>query len=281
MAEEWPKSDSVGVSPKATQKRQESDCVTLFCHLHESDKLLAQGILTLANLSTPPFCWTKCPKKDMKIGTKFPKHFAEIRPECLVLSWQVEKSDPKISPDISHEISNAKSNFTENLTMHFCRHGNPKILLEILWTKCRHNATNKKKNLSPSNLWSELKHTCTYTRYLVDNCIQLQTLNLSVLFQRTPWGGWKKEGGGKPHEWHPSQKGVLDPPRTVRFPPPSGVSALFLLYKNPRQSRPEALLEGSKNFLGRAFSGTFSSPHTFCTPPISRPNFSSENPWRP
>ena len=87
-------------------------------------------------------------------------------------------------------------------------------------------------------------------------------------------GGWKKEGGGKPHEWHPSQKGVLDPPpRTVRFPPPSGVSALFFLYKSPRQSRPEALLEGSKKFRESAFSGTFSSPHTFCPPPISRPNY--------
>ena len=45
--------------------------------------------------------------------------------------------------------------------------------------------------------------------------------------QRTPsWGGGKKEGGGKFQEGHPLQKGVLDPPRTVRFPPPSGVSVL-------------------------------------------------------
>ena len=50
------------------------------------------------------------------------------------------------------------------------------------------------------------------------------------------------------------------PPRMARFPPPSGVSALFFLYKNPRQSRPEALLEGSKTFRESAFSGTFSSP---------------------
>ena len=86
-------------------------------------------------------------------------------------------------------------------------------------------------------------------------------------------GGWKKEVGGKPHEWHPSQNGVLDPPRTVRFPPPSGVSALCFLYKNPRQSRPEALLELSKNFREGAFSGTFSTPHTFCTPPYHGPIF--------
>ena len=74
-------------------------------------------------------------------------------------------------------------------------------------------------------------------------------------------------GGGKRGVWKtltndtPPKKGFRTPPRTVRFPPPSGVSALFSLYKNPRQSRPEALLEGSKNFRESAFSGTFSSPH--------------------
>ena len=55
------------------------------------------------------------------------------------------------------------------------------------------------------------------------------------------------------------------------FHPPLGLSALFFLYKNPRQSRPEDLLEGSKNFWESAFSGTFSSPHTFCTPPYHGP----------
>ena len=35
----------------------------------------------------------------------------------------------------------------------------------------------------------------------------------SAVTQKTPWGGgWKNEGGGTPHEWHPSQNGVLDPP---------------------------------------------------------------------
>ena len=61
----------------------------------------------------------------------------------------------------------------------------------------------------------------------------------------------------------PPKNGFWTPPRTVRFPPPSGVSALFFLYRNPRQSRPEALLEGSKNFRESAFSATFSSPRTF------------------
>ena len=104
-------------------------------------------------------------------------------------------------------------------------------------------------------------------------CLWGQLLHFFCQESGDAMGGWKKEGGGKPHEWHPSQKGVLDLPRTVGFPPPSGVSALFFLYKNPRQSRPEALLEGPKNFREGAFSGTFSSPHTFCTPPYHGPIF--------
>ena len=88
--------------------------------------------------------------------------------------------------------------------------------------------------------------------------------------QRMPWGGGKKRGVENLTNDTPP-KGVLELPRTVRFPPHSGVSALFFLYKNPRQSRPEALLERSKNFRESAFSGTFSSPHTFCTPPYHGP----------
>ena len=83
-------------------------------------------------------------------------------------------------------------------------------------------------------------------------------------------GGWKKRGVENLTNDTPPKKGFWTPPRTVRFPPPSGVSALFFLYKNPRQSRPEALLEGSKNFRESAFSGTFSSPPYVLHPPISR-----------
>ena len=84
--------------------------------------------------------------------------------------------------------------------------------------------------------------------------------------------GWKKEGVENLTNDTPPKNGFWTPPRTVRFPPPSGVGALFFLYRTPRQSRPEALLEGSKNFRESAFSGTFSSPHTFCTPPYHGPN---------
>ena len=41
-----------------------------------------------------------------------------------------------------------------------------------------------------------------------------------MFFSEDAMGGWQKEGGGKPHERHPSQKEFWTPPRTVRFPPP-------------------------------------------------------------
>ena len=67
----------------------------------------------------------------------------------------------------------------------------------------------------------------------------------------------------------PPKKGFWTPPRTVRFPAPSGVSALFFLYKNPRQSRPEALWRGPKTF-GRARSLVrFPPPIRFAPPHIA------------
>ena len=68
--------------------------------------------------------------------------------------------------------------------------------------------------------------------------------------------------------WNPSQKGVLDRPHTVRFPPRSGVSALFFLYKIPRQSRPEALLSRPSKWTRRVWVAN-------CCWPRRRP---SENP---
>ena len=70
-------------------------------------------------------------------------------------------------------------------------------------------------------------------------------------------GRWKKEGGGKPHGG---------------CPPTTGVVALFLLCQNPRWSRPEALLEGSRILSrGRVLWCTF-LPDASCSPPISCPN---------
>ena len=77
--------------------------------------------------------------------------------------------------------------------------------------------------------------------------------------------GWKKEGGGKPHEGHPSQKGALDPPHTACFPP--RVSLLCFSCTNPRLSRPEALLEGSRIFERARASVRLPPPTRFATPP--------------
>ena len=81
-------------------------------------------------------------------------------------------------------------------------------------------------------------------------------------------GGGKKGGENLTNDTRP--KRGFGPP-LVRYV----FSALLFLHKNPRQNRPEALLEGSKNFRESAFSGTFSSPHAFCTP-ISRPKGGEE-----
>ena len=75
----------------------------------------------------------------------------------------------------------------------------------------------------------------------------------------------------------PPEKGVWTPLVRYVFHPRSGVSALFFcLCKTPRQSRPRSSFGGVQKFSGERFRETFSSPHTFCTPPISRPNCSWE-----
>ena len=81
-------------------------------------------------------------------------------------------------------------------------------------------------------------------------------------------GCGKKRGGGKPHEGHPSQKQVLDPPlRPSTFPTTlRHRCSVFSSCRNPRLSTPEALLEAQIIFLEGALSGVFSSPRTFCTP---------------
>ena len=84
-------------------------------------------------------------------------------------------------------------------------------------------------------------------------------------------GGGKKRGVGNLTNDTLPENGFWTPPRTVRFPPLSGVSALFFLYKNPRQSRPKALLEGSKIF-GRARSLVrFPPPYVLHPPPYHGP----------
>ena len=120
------------------------------------------------------------------------------------------------------------------------------------------------------------KMACRKAQNCAESCKNVQ----KALLCNTPFSytRGKKRGVENLTNDTPPKKGFWTPPRTVRFPPPSGVGALFFLYKIPRQSRPEALLEGSKNFRESAFSGTFSSPHTFCTPPYHGPITYQKNP---
>ena len=77
-------------------------------------------------------------------------------------------------------------------------------------------------------------------------------------------GGVEKRGGWKTSRMTPLPKrGFGPPPRTVRFLPPSGVSALFFLYKNPRQ--------GVQNFSGERVLWYVFLPPYVLHPPISRP----------
>ena len=66
----------------------------------------------------------------------------------------------------------------------------------------------------------------------------------------------------------PPKKRFWTPIVLACFPPPFRVAALFCLVKSGRLIRPDALFEGSRNFWEGALFGTFSSPLTFCTPPV-------------
>ena len=82
-------------------------------------------------------------------------------------------------------------------------------------------------------------------------------------------GGWNKNWGEENlTNDTPLKKGVWTPPRTVRFPTPSGFIALFSLFKNPRQSRTEALLEGPEFSGGRVLWYVFLPPYVLHPPHI-------------
>ena len=88
-------------------------------------------------------------------------------------------------------------------------------------------------------------------------------------------GGVEKRGGRKTSRMTPLPKRGFGP-LLVRyvFHPPQVSVLCFSCTKIHDKPVSEVLSEGSKNFRESAFSGTFSSPHTFCTPPpISQPKF--------
>ena len=103
----------------------------------------------------------------------------------------------------------------------------------------------------------------------IRQCFIAKGITFVSISQRTPWGV-EKRGGWKTSRMTPLPKRGFGPPLVRYVCRTPQVSVLcFFLYKNSRQSRPEALLEASKNFRESAFSGTFSYPHTFCTPHIT------------
>ena len=90
-------------------------------------------------------------------------------------------------------------------------------------------------------------------------------------FQRTPWGGWKKRGvENLTNDAHPKKEfwTPRPPPRTVRFPHTllrCQCSVVPVQKSTTEQTR--SSLEGSKNFLESAFSGTFPPPPIRFAPP--------------
>ena len=97
-------------------------------------------------------------------------------------------------------------------------------------------------------------------------------------FRRRHGGGGKKRGVENLTNDTPLKGGFGPPLVRYVFHPPQVSVLYFSLYENPRQSRPEALLKVSESFRESAFSGTFSSPHTFCTPPYHDPITNNQNP---
>ena len=86
-------------------------------------------------------------------------------------------------------------------------------------------------------------------------------------------GGWKKDEGGKPHEGHPSEKGVLDPPRTVSFPPPLRCQcSVFPVQKSTTEQTRSSFGEVQKFSGERVLWYVFLPPYVLHPPPISRPN---------
>ena len=99
-------------------------------------------------------------------------------------------------------------------------------------------------------------------------------------FQRMPWGGGKKRGVENLTNDTPPKKGFWTPPRTLRFPPPSGVSALFSCTKMHDRADQKLFWRGPKIF-GRARSLVrFPPPIRFAPPPQCHgPTFGDRYDW--
>ena len=85
-------------------------------------------------------------------------------------------------------------------------------------------------------------------------------------------GGGKKRGEEKPHQGHPSQKGVLDPPSYGTFSTPFRCHcSVFPLQKSKREQN-RSNFGGLQTCFGRVRSLVRFPPPYVLHPPISRPN---------
>ena len=93
-----------------------------------------------------------------------------------------------------------------------------------------------------------------------------------ILFIRGRHGGWKKEGGGKPHEWHPSQRGV-GPPSYGTFSTPLTCQCSVFPVQKSTTEQTRSSFGGVQKFSGERVLWYVFHPPYVLHPPISRPNF--------
>ena len=99
---------------------------------------------------------------------------------------------------------------------------------------------------------------------------------IGTIHQETPRGSGEKRGEENLTKDTPPKKGFGPPPRAVCFPPP-GRRCSVSPVQNPQLSRPEALLEGPRNFREGALRYCFPPPRRFAHPPYHDPNLAN---WR-
>ena len=86
-------------------------------------------------------------------------------------------------------------------------------------------------------------------------------------------GGWKKEGVGKPHKEHPSQKGVLDPPSYGTFSTPLGCQYSVFPVQKSTTEQTKSSFGWVQKFSGERVLWYVFLPPYVLHPPISQPNF--------
>ena len=76
-------------------------------------------------------------------------------------------------------------------------------------------------------------------------------------FQSTPWGGVEKGGGRKTSRMTPLPKRLFWPPSFGTFSTPLWCRSSFFLVESRGLTKPDAHLEGPRDFLEGALFGTF------------------------